>query len=107
MALVGPGTGTSTRLGLLEAREPALARGSDGQSALLGSIHELKAWLDQDGLLMNAARWFGESHWFVAIGYDAGGMAVCHSSGWDARFLSWSRLYGEVGFSGWVLGVVA
>ncbi|HET6318576.1 MAG TPA: hypothetical protein VFG86_19145 [Chloroflexota bacterium] len=27
------------------------------------------------------------------------------SSGWDMRYLSWSRLYGEVGFSGCVVGV--
>ncbi|MBV9327720.1 MAG: hypothetical protein JO352_28725 [Chloroflexi bacterium] len=28
------------------------------------------------------------------------------SSGWDTRYLTWSRLYGEVGFSGWVVGVL-
>jgi HsdM N-terminal domain len=27
------------------------------------------------------------------------------SSGWDTRYLTWSRLYGAVGFSGWVVGV--
>jgi hypothetical protein len=99
VALVGPGTGISSRLGLLEARGPALARAlaarglrprqprrSDGHLAPLGSIPELKAWLDQGPLLMDGARWFGEGH--------------C-----DTRYLSWSRLYGQVGFSGWVVGV--
>ena len=54
---------------------------------------------------MDGARWFGEGHWFVGIGYDAGGIYTRDSSGWDTRYLSWSRLYGEVGFSGWVVGV--
>ena len=85
IALVGPGTGISTRLGLLDARGPALARAlaarglcprqprrSDGQLAPLASIAELKAWLDQGPLLTDGARWCGEGHWFVAIGYDAG-----------------------------------
>ena len=56
---------------------------------------------------MDGARWFGEGHWFVGIGYDGGGVYIRDSSGWDNRYLSWSRLYGEVGFSGWVVGVVA
>jgi hypothetical protein len=101
IALVGPGTGISTRLGLLDARGPALAqalaarglrprqpRRSDGQLAPLGSIAELKAWLDQGPLLMDGAGWFGEGHWFVAIGYDGGGIAIRDSSGWDTRYLS-------------------
>jgi hypothetical protein len=116
--LVGPGTGISTRLGLLDARGPALARAlaarglrprqphrSDGQLAPLGSVAELKSWLEQRPLLMDCARWFGDGHWLVAIGYDAGGIAIRDSSGWDTRYLSWSRLYGEVSFSGWVVGV--
>jgi hypothetical protein len=120
IALLGPGTGISTRLGLLDARGPALAqalaarglrprqpRRNDGELAPLGSIAELKAWLDQGPLLMDGARWFGEGHWFVGMGCDAGGIAIRDSSGWDTRYLSWSRLYGEVGFSGWVVGVVA
>jgi hypothetical protein len=113
IALVGPGTGISTRLGLLDARGPALARAlaarglqprAPGQRPL-GSTAELKAWLDQGPLLMDGARWFGEGHWFVGIGYDAGGIFVRDSSGWGTRYLGWSRLYGEVGFSGWVVGV--
>jgi hypothetical protein len=120
VALVGPGTGISTSLGLLDARGPALARAlavrgleprepraSNGQLRPLGSIAELEAWLNQGPLLMDGARWFGEGHWFVGIGYDAGGVYIRDSSGWDTRYLSWSRLYGEVGFSGWVVGVAA
>jgi hypothetical protein len=118
IALVGPGTGISPKLGLLDARGPALARaiaargldprvprGGNAQPRPLGSIAELKAWLDQGPLLMDGARWFGEGHWFVGIGYDAGGVYIRDSSGWDNRYLSWSRLYTEVGFSGWVVGV--
>jgi hypothetical protein len=51
-------------------------------------------------------RWFGQGHWFVAVGYDQAGIYTRDSSGWDTRYLTWSRLYGEVGFSGWVVGVV-
>jgi hypothetical protein len=41
----------------------------------------------------------------VATGYDPNGIYIRDSSGWDSRYLPWSRLYGEVGFSGWVVGV--
>jgi hypothetical protein len=68
---------------------------ADGQWRPLASIAELKAWLDQGPLLMDGARWFGERHWFVGIGYDAGGVYIRDSSGWDNRYLSWSQLYGE------------
>jgi hypothetical protein len=71
----------------------------------LGSIGELQAWLDKGPLLMDGARWFGEGHWFVGIGYDRDGVYIRDSSGYDTRYLSWARLYGEVGFSGWVVGV--
>jgi hypothetical protein len=113
IALMGPGTGISPTLGLLDARGPALAQAlaarglqprTPGQRPL-ASIEELKTWLNQGPLLMDGARWFGEGHWFVGIGYDAGGVYIRDSSGWDNRYLSWSRLYGEVGFSGWVVGV--
>jgi hypothetical protein len=115
IALVGPGTGISPSLGLLDARGPALARAlvarglqprTPGQRPL-GSITELKTWLNQGPLVMDGARWFGEGHWFVGIGYDTGGIFIRDSSGWDNRYLSWSRLYGEVGFSGWVVGVAS
>jgi hypothetical protein len=115
IALIGSGTGLSPSLGLLDARGPALARALaarglhprvPGQRPL-GSVAELKAWLNQGPLLMDGARWFGQGHWFVGIGYDAGGIHIRDSSGWDTRYLSWSRLYGEVGFSGWVVGVTS
>ena len=118
ISLVGPGTGISTSLGLLDARgtplaralaargfEPREPRTSTGQLRPLSSVAELEAWLDRGPLLMDGARWFGEGHWFVGIGYDAGGIYIRDSSGWDTRYLSWSRLYGDVGFSGWVVGV--
>jgi hypothetical protein len=113
VALIGAGTGISTTLGLLDARGPALARAltSQGLHARtpgqqpLSSIAQLKAWLDQGPLLLDGARWFGEGHWFVAVGYDQNSIYTRDSSGWDTRYLTWSRLYGEVGFSGWVVGV--
>ncbi len=117
IALVGPNTRISTTLGLLDARGPALAsalstRGftprqpqdRDGRLRPLTSIRELQAWLDQGPLLMDGASWFGEGHWFVGVGYDQNGIYVRDSSGWDTRYLTWSRLYGEVGFRGWVVG---
>jgi hypothetical protein len=119
IALVGPGTGISPSLGLVDARGPALAsalasRGlspreprNGDQLKPLASVAELQAWLNQGPLLIDGARWFGEGHWFVGIGYDNAGIFIRDSSGWDNRFLSWSRLYGEVGFSGWVVGVTA
>ena len=66
---------------------------------------ELKTRLDQGPLLMDGARWFGKGHWFVAVGYDGNGIYTRDSSGWDTRYLDWSQLYGEVGFSGWVVDV--
>jgi len=118
IALLGPGTSISPSLGLLDARGTPLARAvaarglvpreprtSSGQLRPLVSVAELEAWLDQGPLLMDGARWFGEGHWFVGIGYDAGGVFIRDSSGWDTRYLRWARLYGEVGFSGWVVGV--
>ena len=41
------------------------------------------------------------------IGSDGVGIFIRDSSDWDTRYMSWSRLYGEVGFSGWVVGVIA
>jgi hypothetical protein len=112
IALVGPNTGISTTFGLLDARGTALARAltarglesrTPGQP--LSSIDQLKVWLDRGPLLLDGARRFGEGHWFVAIGYDQNGVYTRDSSGWDTRYLPWSQLYGEVGFSGWVVGV--
>jgi hypothetical protein len=116
IAAIGPTTGISTTLGLVDARGLALAhvptaRGlharTPGQP--LRSIAQLKAWLDPGPamLLLDGARWFGEGHWFVAIGYDQYGIYTRDSSRYDSRYLTWSLLYGEVGFSGWVVGVTA
>jgi hypothetical protein len=114
IVLVGPGTRISSSLGLLDARGSALARALTARGLQprtppghrpLGSVADIEAWLEQGPLLMDGARWFGEGHWFVAIGYDNNGVYVRASSGWDNRYLTWSRLYGEAGFSGWVVGV--
>jgi hypothetical protein len=96
---------------LLDERGPALAQAlaKEGLRARrpdqkpLGSIAELKTWLDQG--LMDGARCFRKGHWFVAVGYDQNGIYTGDSSGWDTRYLTWPRLYAEVGFSGWVVGV--
>ena len=64
------------------------------------SIGELEASLDRGPRALDGARWFGEGHWFVATGYDQNGIYIRDSSGWGTRYLTWSRLYGEVGFSG-------
>jgi hypothetical protein len=118
IALIGANTGISPSLGLLDSRGPGLAsalkrrgleprepRDTTGRLRPLSSIAELEAWLDQGPLLMGGDRWFGEGHWFVGIGYDRNGVYIRDSSGWDNRYLTWSRLYGEVGFNGWVVGV--
>jgi hypothetical protein len=56
-------------------------------------------------LALDGAKWFGEGQWCVATGYEQNGIHIRDFSGWDTRYLGWSRLYGEVGFSGWVVGV--
>jgi hypothetical protein len=80
----------------MDARGTALARAlaarglqarAPGQP--LGSIDQLKAWLDRGPLLLDGARWFGQGHWFVAIGYDENGIYTRDSSGWDTRYLTW------------------
>jgi hypothetical protein len=91
IALIGAGTGISPSLGLLDARGPALVRAIAARGLQprtphqrpLPSIGELKAWLDFGPLLMDGARWFGEGHWFVGIGYDGGGITIRDSSGRD------------------------
>jgi hypothetical protein len=70
----------------------------------LGSTAELRTWLDQGPLLLDGHRWFGVGHWFVAIASDDGGIYTRDSSGHDTRYLAWTRLYGEVGWSGWAVG---
>ena len=110
IVLIGPNTGISPSLGLLDATGRPLARAiaASGLSPRDGQVHsidELEAWLNQGPLALDGAKWFGEGHWFVATGYDQNGIYIRDSSGWDTRYLAWSRLYGEVGFSGWVVGV--
>ena len=54
---------------------------------------------------MDGAHSFGEGHWFAVIGYDQNGTHIRDSSGWDTRYLARTRLSGDVGCSGWVIGV--
>jgi len=61
-ALIGPNTGISPSLGLLDAtgRPHARAIGASGLSARNGqvrSIAELEIWLDQGPLALDGARW--------------------------------------------------
>jgi len=107
IALIGPNMGISPSLGLLDATGRPLAsaiaaRGVSPRNGQVHSIAELEAWLDRGPLALDGARWFGEGHWFVATGYDTAGTFIRDSSGWDTRYLSWSRLHGEAGFSGWL-----
>jgi hypothetical protein len=110
IALIRPNIGISPSLGLLDAtgRPPVRVITTSGLSARSRQVHsigELEAWLNRGRWRSMGAAWFGEGHWFVATGYDQNGIYIRDSSGWDTRYLNWSRLYGEVGFSGWVVGV--
>ena len=110
IALIGPTTGISTSVGLLDSRGPALVRalaaeGLHPRNARLRSTGELRAWLAAGPLALDGHAWFGVGHWFVAISSDDGGLFTRDSSGHDTTYLSWARLYGEVGWSGWAVGV--
>jgi hypothetical protein len=108
--LIGRGSGITTAQGLSDHTGSGLASalGRAGLSARrgqLGSIAQLEAWLDRGPLLLDGQTWFFAGHWFVATGYDAGGVFIRDSSGHDTPYLSWGQLYGMVGFSGWAVGV--
>ncbi len=111
IALIGPNTGISTTLGLAGRHRPAAGAGRSppaGSARATGRCIRSASW--RPGWTAGrwpwtARSWFGEGHWFVATGYDQNGIYIRDSSGWDTRYLTWSRLYGEVGFSGWVVGV--
>ena len=71
IALIGPNTGISPSIGLLDATGRRLARAisTSGLSPRNGQVHsigDLEAALDRGPLLLDGARWFGEGHWFVA-----------------------------------------
>jgi hypothetical protein len=112
IALIGSGSGISASVGLLDSSGTRLAAaetavGLRSRRAQLHSTDELRSWLALGPLLLDGHRWFGVGHWFVAIASDAGGVFIRDSSGYDTRYLSWSRLYGEVGWSGSTVGVQA
>ena len=110
VALIGPGSGISTAVGLLDSSGSRLAAAVASQNftprrAKLRSTDGLRTWLAQGPLLLDGHQWFGVGHWFVAIASDAAGIFIRDSSGFDTRYLSWTRLFGEVGWSGWAVGV--
>ena len=112
IALIGPGTGISTRVGLLDSSGPRLAAAlsAEGLAPRRGQLHspdQLRSWLSQGPLALDGHAWFGVGHWFIAIASDDGGIFTRDSSGHDVRYLTWTRLYGEVGWSGWTVGVQA
>src|SRR5207253_8320259 len=106
IALIGPNTGISMSVGLLDSRGSALAwalaaEGLHPRNARLRSTSELRAWLAAGPLALDGHAWFGVGHWFVAVASDDSGIFTRDSSGHDTTYLSWARLYGEVGWSGW------
>ncbi len=108
--LIGRNTGITTSDGLSDHTGSALAAalGKAGLASRRGQMHsiaQLKTWLGQGPLLLDGQGWFINGHWFVAVGYDDAGIFTRDSSGHNTQYLSWARLYGEVGFSGWVVGV--
>jgi hypothetical protein len=108
--LIGRGSGITTARGLSDATGGGLAAAlaSAGLAARRGQVHgiaELQSWLARGPLMLDGYTWFVEGHWFVATGSDADGVFIRDSSGHDTRHLTWARLYGKVGFSGWVVGV--
>jgi len=110
VGLIGPGSGISTAVGLLDSSGSRLAaavasQGLRPRRAQLHSSDELRTWLVQGPVLLDGHQWFGVGHWFVAIASDAAGVFIRDSSGFDTRYLSWTRLFGEVGWSGWAVGV--
>jgi hypothetical protein len=112
ITLIGPNTGISASIGLLDSTGRPLARALQAEhlvprNAQLHSPAELRAWVALGPVALDGHAWFGEGHWFVAIGSDDGGIFIRDSSGYDVRYLTWARLYGEVGWSGWAVGVAA
>jgi hypothetical protein len=89
---------------------PAGARTTDADGAMISSAYAPprgpagRTSARVATLRMGGDRWFGEGHWFVGIGYDRNGVYIRDSSGWDNKYLTWSRLYGEVGFNARVVG---
>jgi hypothetical protein len=108
--LIGRNTAITTYRGLSDHTGSGLAAavGRAGLAARRGqvrSVTELQGWLARGPLMLDGQTWFFAGHWFVATASDANGIFIHDSSGHDTRYLTWARLYGEVGFSGWVVGV--
>ena len=109
VSLIGPGTGISSTRGLLDYTGTPLV-GALGRAGFNGwqakmTIPQLRQRLQTGPVMLDGHAWFGEGHWFVAIGSDDGGVEIRDSSGNNVRYLTWTRLMGEVGWSGWGVGV--
>jgi hypothetical protein len=109
LALIGPNSGISARVGLLDHTGSVL-----GSALSRAGLASWRAQLSTAGLaeklksgpaMLDGQRWFGVGHWFVAIGSDTGGISIRESSGNNVQYLTWARLAGEVGWSGWAVGV--
>jgi hypothetical protein len=105
-------SGISPTLGLLDHTGSALAGalqelGLTPRRLQVTSDAQLRQQIAAGPLLLDGQGWFGEGHWFVAYGSDAGGISIRDSSGHDVQYLGWAQLHGEVGFSGWVVGVAS
>jgi hypothetical protein len=111
LALIGANTGISSRVGLMDHTGPALATalGKAGYTPWRGQLtqQQLIARLQRGPAMLDGQAWFGVGHWFVATGSDATGISIRESSGNNVQFLTWARLFGEVGWSGWAVGIDA
>lgn len=109
LTLIGPNTNISPNVGLLDHTGKALAAAlaKVGYSSWRAQLNQqqLLERLKQGPAMLDGQRWFGVGHWFVATGADAGGITIRESSGNNVQYLTWARLFGEVGWSGWAVGI--
>jgi hypothetical protein len=109
LALIGPNTGISSHVGLLDHTGTGLkaALGKAGYQGWQANLNDaqLAERLRQGPAMLDGQRWFGVGHWFVATGADQGGISIRESSGNNVQYLTWARLHGEVGWSGWAVGI--
>lgn len=110
VGLIGPYAGINPSVGLMDhtGAPLSLAVGRAGMTAWrqrLTSSAQLRQRLLQGPAMLDGQLWFGVGHWFVAVGSDEAGVQIRESSGNNVQYLTWARLYGEVGWSGWAVGI--
>lgn len=110
VSLIGPFTGITPAQGLSDHTGPGLVAalgkaGFRGWNARITNDAELRQRIALGPLMMGGDAWFGVGHWFVGMGSDNGGIYIRESSGNNVTYLTWARLHGEVGWSGWVVGI--